>query len=196
MPASESLGVHIEAIRRRMFVGRGYETALFRAALAGEERARVFFIYGPGGTGKTALLSEFAAMASESGLTCAAIDAREVEPSPAGFLDALRRGLRLGEGEDWLKVLERIGRVAILVDGFESLEPLEAWLRRELLPRLPRTPSSCWPGVDRPLTSGGPTTRSASWRAPFPSETLTAKRAMPCWPGAGCPARTARRHWR
>ncbi|MCV4600651.1 ATP-binding protein, partial [Escherichia coli] len=53
-------------------------------------------VYGPGGVGKTTLLGEFAALALEHGFSPLPLDARDLDPSPEGFLLALRAHLGLG----------------------------------------------------------------------------------------------------
>ena len=68
------------------------EIELFRAALlAAEPPFAVLHVHGPGGVGKTTLLREYARVAAESGRPVMHLDGRNVEPSPPGFLFALRR---------------------------------------------------------------------------------------------------------
>ena len=54
-------------------------------------------VYGPGGVGKTMLLGEFGRVASAAGLPAVRLDGRSVEPSPTGFLFALRQAIGLGD---------------------------------------------------------------------------------------------------
>src|SRR5919199_6633352 len=68
-------------------------------------------------------------------------DERAVEPSPDGFVDALRAALGLGPGVSPLDALaarpEFGPRQVLLVDTYEVLAPLDAWLRDVFLPQLP-----------------------------------------------------------
>src|SRR3712207_5168559 len=82
--------------RRGRFVGRQAELELFRMALlAAEPPFAVLHLYGPGGVGKTTLLHEYARVAAERGRPVVYLDGRHVEPSPPGFLLALRQTMGL-----------------------------------------------------------------------------------------------------
>jgi hypothetical protein len=55
------LGDRLAVARRRRFVGRAAELALFNSALAeAEPPFALLHVHGPGGVGKTLLLGEFA----------------------------------------------------------------------------------------------------------------------------------------
>jgi hypothetical protein len=101
----------------------------------------VLYVCGPGGVGKTTLLGEFAALAEQAGARVLHLDGRNVEPSPDGFVDALRAALGLGPGAsplDALATCPEFGpRQVLLVDTYEVLAPLDAWLRDVFLPELP-----------------------------------------------------------
>ena len=82
--------------RRGRFVGRAAELELFRAALKAAEPPYVaLYIHGPGGIGKTTLLREYARIAATCGRPVIALDGREIDPTPAGFLLALSQSLEL-----------------------------------------------------------------------------------------------------
>ncbi len=128
----------LAAARRGHFVGRAEELDLFRVAvLAGEPPFAVLHVHGPGGVGKTTLLGQYARAAEDAGLRTARLDGRDLEPSPAGFLHALGRALGLEEGASPLAALTEHPRVALLVDTYEALAPLDDWLRDDFLPQLP-----------------------------------------------------------
>ncbi|GAA3600427.1 hypothetical protein GCM10022235_85460 [Kribbella ginsengisoli] len=85
---------------------------MFRSVLQGEQKARVLYIHGPGGCGKTALLNAMRALARQLGRATYSLDIKghEVAPSPPGlsvtFVDDADRypdpdALR----DDWLKKL-------------------------------------------------------------------------------------------
>jgi hypothetical protein len=127
----------LESARRRSFVGRASELALFRAALdADEPPFSVLYLHAPGGFGKTTLLRRFQQDAAEAGLRCARVDGRDVQSTPAGFLTAFGAALRLEVGS--LDAVAGLGRTVLLIDTYEALAGLDGWLRDELLPRLPR----------------------------------------------------------
>lgn len=126
-------------VRRQRFIGRTGELALFARALAAAEPPFfVLYVYGPGGVGKTTLLSRFARTAQEAGVTVAALDARNLELTPAAFLGSL--SLALG-GEPNAPPVELLaqqpGRTVILLDTYELMAPLDDWLRDVFLPQLP-----------------------------------------------------------
>jgi hypothetical protein len=143
MAVSASLGEVLDSARRRGFVGRRTELNSFAAALAGRSTRRVLFVHGAGGIGKTTLLLELRARARSAGRAVALLDGRDIDPSPEGFRTALTV-----TGSDDATVL--------LVDGYEQLAPVDAWLRGELIPALPADGVVVLAGRDAP---------SAAWRA-------------------------------
>lgn len=131
------LADRLATARRERFVGREAELDLFRSALlAAEPPFATLHLYGPGGIGKTTLLREYARIAAESGYSVALLD-HNLEPSPPGFLLALRRALGLEEGRADLTLINWPPHLILLIDSFETLTPLDAWLRETLLPQLP-----------------------------------------------------------
>jgi hypothetical protein len=132
------LADRLAAARRGRFVGRVAELELVRQAmLADEPPFAVLHVYGPGGVGKTMLLGEFARVADESGRRVILLDGRNLAPSPAGFLLALGAALDLGEDASPLDALAQQPHSLLLIDTYEALAPLDAWLRETLLPQLP-----------------------------------------------------------
>lgn len=121
------LGEVLDAERHRNFVGRRRELAGFDDAVGGLSPRRVFFVHGPGGIGKTTLLLELHARARAAGRRVVMLDGREVDASPEGFELALARH-RAGPTD---------GDAVLLVDGYEELAPIDAWLRDEFIPGRP-----------------------------------------------------------
>lgn len=121
-------------LRRRRFVGREEERAALKQALAAKELPfQVFYVFGPGGIGKTSLLNEFVAVAKESQATAVYLDARDLDPTPATFLKAVAQALRFDPGGDVFKSLgEKPTRWVILIDTYEALAPLDRWLSQKL----------------------------------------------------------------
>jgi hypothetical protein len=160
----------LSAARHRHFVGRVGEREYFRSALAaGEWPFQLLFVYGPGGVGKTTLLREFARICDESRTRVVYLDARDVDPSPAAFVHALQLALSLVPTESPIQFLaDRPDRSVILVDTFETLAPLDGWLRETFLPGLPENTLVVLAGRLAP---------SAGWRADPAWQTLV--RALP-----------------
>ena len=126
------------------FVGRATELALLDQSLATEPPpVPVFVVHGPGGVGKTSLLERARALAASHGIDSLRLDARDIEPTPAGFLRALGGALGLApEHADLRPVLEAIAgspRRLLVVDTFERIAHLEAWLRESFIAELPDT---------------------------------------------------------
>ncbi len=131
------LADRLSAARRRRFVGRAAELALWKAALQTDHPSfQLLYLYGPGGVGKTTLLTEYARLCAEAEVTALLIDARQVEPAPEPFLRAIGQALGLPEGASVFEALAA-GRYALLLDTCERLAPLDAWLRETFLPELP-----------------------------------------------------------
>jgi hypothetical protein len=113
----------LEVTTLQAFIGRESERRLFGAALAGEQDAfPVFYVQGPGGIGKSALLDRLAADARASGRRVVEVDGRLIEASPHALANA---------------VGEPAAGVVLLIDTFERCQGLETWLSRRFLPSLP-----------------------------------------------------------
>jgi hypothetical protein len=132
------LSDRLEATRHRRFVGRLAELALFRSALLDAVPPfAVLHVFGPGGVGKTALLREYARIAAEVGRPVIQLDGRDGDASPQGFLLAAQRAT--GLPDDALLPEKQVwpeGAVW-LIDTYETLAPLDDWLRETFLPGLP-----------------------------------------------------------
>jgi DNA-binding SARP family transcriptional activator len=127
------LASRLAAARRRSFVGRSDELALFARALRAEEPPfTVLHVHGPGGVGKSTLLHEFERLCEEAGVTALALDGRNLQPTADGFLNALRD--KTG-ADDPLAMLP--DRHVLFVDTYEALTPLDSWLRDQFLPQAP-----------------------------------------------------------
>jgi hypothetical protein len=145
------LADRLAAARRRRFVGREAELALFGSALADPEPPfALLYVHGPGGVGKTLLLGEFARLAGEAGVPAVRLDGRDLDPSPPGFLAGLGRALDEPPDASPLETLAGRPHGVLMVDTYETLGPLDAWLRETLLPELPGGHLVVLAGRDRP----------------------------------------------
>jgi hypothetical protein len=155
---SPSLAEHLKQARHARFVGREGELNLFASAVRAEHLPFfVLHIFGPGGVGKTTLLQEFIRICESQSAQTTYLDVRHVEPAPEPFLHALRLALNIPPDASIPNHLSNPGRKwVILLDTYETLSPLEDWLRTSFLPELPETVLTVLAGRNPP----GP-----SWRA-------------------------------
>jgi hypothetical protein len=143
MPAHEDPPRQLQRLADRLrvarqFVGRHAELELVAAALAAETPPfAVLYLYGPGGIGKTSLIQQYLQMASTAGRCVALLDSRNLDPSPHGFLLGLAATLGVDDPEAVLSAIAHEPRPVLLLDTYEALAPLDAWLREVLLPQLP-----------------------------------------------------------
>ncbi|MCX4750500.1 ATP-binding protein [Kitasatospora sp. NBC_01287] len=118
-----SVGERLSRTRERAFLGREEELGRFGEALAGDPRAPfAFYVFGPGGIGKSALLRCLADRARAAGRPLLELDGRFVGRDPDDFERAAA------------PFLEVAGTV-LLVDSFEHCQWLESWLWQRFLPR-------------------------------------------------------------
>jgi hypothetical protein len=131
---SPHLGDLLDDARQQRFVGRGHELSSFDGVIDGRSPRRVLFVHGPGGIGKTTLLTQFGARARAAGRDVVHVDGREVDPSAEGMETAVRVLLDQPRGDRPLAQL--LTGAVLLVDGYEQLTPIDGWLRNELVPGL------------------------------------------------------------
>ena len=145
------LGDRLQQRRHELFVGRTAERARFLEILDSMQ-ARVLFVHGQGGVGKTALLQELLHTCHQRGIAAARIDGGQLEPSPSALLSSLAE--LTGAPIESAAELGTLGVRVLMIDTYETLEPLEAWVRETFLPALPaevlvvlagrEPPSSAW----------------------------------------------------
>jgi hypothetical protein len=123
----------VAAERRRRFVGRASELALFATALAADHPAfAVLHVHGIGGIGKSALLRMFADQAERADRSVVLIDGHDVRPNRASFRAAFDKSAATEP-------------LVLLVDSYELLSTPDDWLREDLSPGFPLTRSWCSP---------------------------------------------------
>src|SRR5258708_11926746 len=122
----------------RPVFGREREVGLLSEAMQ-QSGPRVIHVHGISGIGKSALISEFAAIWRSKKRTVLLLDGRTIEPTESGFLHELSRRLRIGRPTlgGIVRMLSKKNRaVVIALDSYESLGLLDAWLRQIFLSRL------------------------------------------------------------
>lgn len=149
-PSVSTLGDVLRGARRAGFVGRSAQLELFRAALDGRDPSfSVMYVHGPGGIGKTSLLDTFGEIAVSAGATVVRLDGRDLTPSPVAVLEALGECVAVPAGDGPICNADA-GSVVLLLDSYERLAPLDAWIRARLLPRLPATAITVLAGRSSP----------------------------------------------
>lgn len=113
-------------IARARFVGRRDELARFGELLAADH-PRLWWVFGPGGIGKSRLLAVFAADARAAERTVVAVDLRTDDPSADGVIAAVRRAADEAPGDG----------VVVILDSLEQSDRAERWLGRDVMPMLP-----------------------------------------------------------
>jgi hypothetical protein len=155
---SPSLAEHLRQARHARFVGREGELTVFTSAVRAEHLPFfVLHIFGPGGVGKTTLLQEFMRISESQNAHATYLDVRHVEPAPEPFLHALRLILNIPPDASIPNHLSNTGKKwVLLLDTYETLSPLEDWLRTSFFPELPETVLTVLAGRNPP---------APAWRA-------------------------------
>jgi len=126
----------LAAARRRDFIGRRAELALFERLLDAAGGA-VVYVHGTGGIGKSSLLHQYAWLGERHERQVVRFDAAGCGQSA----DSVEAGL--AHAADVAKLL-------LLIDGADRLAPLDRWLREEFLVRLPGDAIVVLAGRNRP----------------------------------------------
>jgi len=119
--------------------GRAADLAALTETLAAGATP-IQFVHGVSGVGKSTLLQALGARLAAAGWHVVPLDGGHTEPTPAGVLQALATavGAPTATLAGLTDALAGAGApVALLVDGYEALGLVDAWMRRALIPALP-----------------------------------------------------------
>jgi hypothetical protein len=148
---SPNLAERLNVARHTRFTGRSEELGLFESALLADSFPFfVLHIFGPGGVGKTTLLHEYARLSEQQNTRPIYLDARDIDPSPEVFTRVLDSSLGVDEHTPIPQLFDEEHRSVILVDTYETLTPLDGWLRTHFLPQLPETVLTVFAGRNPP----------------------------------------------
>ena len=106
------------------FVGRGAELRVFERILGGDDPARIVFVHGPGGIGKSTLLREVVRRAQRRGYDAIWVDGREVAPFPQQI-------------ESMVSEITDAHPAVVVFDSYELIASLDGSLRDVIVPDLP-----------------------------------------------------------
>lgn len=119
---------------KRSFVGREGELATLTEVSSGEA-ARVLYLHGIAGIGKSALLGAFLERLRATGASVMHLDCRTVEPTERGYLAAA------GQVDNVDALMQRLHALPqpmfLVLDHYELFRLMDTWLRRVLVPSLP-----------------------------------------------------------
>ncbi len=132
--------------RHALFVGRRHEQAMLHRLMRHPD-ARLWFVHGPVGIGKTALARNFQGIAETREWDCERIEA-DAFASPARYLDAASR--------------LRSAPALLIVDDYDHAPQTHAWFRDTFLPQLADTVRVVIMSEDSP---DGTWTLDAGWRS-------------------------------
>ncbi len=134
-PMRTPFGRPMARYRRDAIVGRRAELSQAHELIAGADRPDVIFLHGPGGVGKTALMLAIEGLAHEIPRPTVWLDGADIEPSPTGFMVALRQAIGADPHAALADALP--SQAVLFIDRFEVLAQLSTWLWRDLTPNLP-----------------------------------------------------------
>jgi hypothetical protein len=147
LAGTDGLGVGHRAVQAEPVKERAALLALVEG-----DTPLVAVVHGIAGVGKSTLLQAAAVDARARGTRVVALDGRTFEPTERGFLGSLGSalGTPLETIADATSALAGAGRVLLVIDTYEQLRLLDAWLRQSFVPALPENVRLLLAGRDSP----------------------------------------------
>lgn len=147
-------------VRRRVFVGREAELARLVSWFEEPSRpagdARIFWVHGVGGIGKTTLIHQLEARAFARAVPVVTVSCTHLRPSPDALIDAIATNLGVAPASALPASLATFPAGLLVLDGYEAISGIDDWLRERFVQRLP----SGWR-----LVISGRRPPSVRWRA-------------------------------
>jgi hypothetical protein len=136
---TQALGNLLQQRRSEQFVGRKAEMARLLECLT-PGGPIVAHVHGIAGIGKTTILARLADLAEAGGSRVLYVDARTIEPTDRGLLAGLRAVAELPD-VSLAETAKALGQspetLVIVLDNYELLYVLDAWVRQQFVPALP-----------------------------------------------------------
>ncbi|MHB9145022.1 MAG: helix-turn-helix transcriptional regulator [Symbiobacteriia bacterium] len=127
--SEDRLGTSLKALEDRLYVRRQEEVALFlRYLLDSTQPEHVLNVFGPGGVGKSVLLSQYQRAATRAGAAYLGFDCRDISAAPEALTGRILDAFDRAHPEQHL---------VLALDTYEEAGSADRWLRDVLLPRLP-----------------------------------------------------------
>ncbi len=137
-PPGGSVFDRLVAAESVALLGRAEERGRLAALLVPQGPAAVF-VHGPGGIGKTTLVTGTLAALPVKWVS---LDGRRMEPTVPGALAALGSALGRSAPPSAIAAAEQVAAAGVdvlVIDSFERLNLLDGWIRNELISALPGT---------------------------------------------------------
>lgn len=157
---SGSVSDRLAAAAAAALVGRTEERARLSALLAPNGPAAVF-VHGPGGIGKTTLVTGVLAPLPVNWVS---LDGRHMEPTVPGMLATLGAALGRTAPPSATAAAEQVAAAGVdvlVVDSFERLNAVDGWMRNEFICSLPATVTTLLVGRRGPNVAWR---RAPGWR--------------------------------
>ncbi len=144
---SQTIGQRLSKLMFDHFVGRSFETGLFRQYVnnLSDRTERILNVYGTAGIGKTYLLTRLASIAIEMNAIPIQVNLQEINSDSLAFDRAVLDGMGIGADNEAapnqslqeLSGLREDKKAVLLIDGYEEAGSLDYWLRTYYYPQLP-----------------------------------------------------------